>query len=261
MKPHNHRLALLSHAIMIVVAAACSASCTTFNNARPLAPGEHAAMLTVGGPITGIPGVGEIPLPNATLEGRSGVVDHLDVNYGIHMLPTLFGAVGGHAGATFQLYDEPNPWVPVTSIGQRFFFFTNILDPRKVEKDAYALSQTDLTISWKLWESLLYTGVSAYVPIDVDVRTLHLAPVVGVEVHPGIDWLRVQLEGRWLSPTTDQRFAVVNWRSPGDLGAISVNVGVAVEVSELFSVIVNDGKAAPEEASSSSESAAQEVAP
>jgi hypothetical protein len=230
---------------LLAVAACLGSACTTFNNARPLAPGEHAAMVTLGGPVADVPGVGTIPMPNATVEGRHGVVDHLDVNYGVHLLPLAFGVVGGHVGGTFQFYDEPAPWVPVTSIGQRLFFFTNLLDPRKEQKDAYALSQTDLTLSWKLWDSLVYGGVSAYVPIDVEDRTLHLAPFVGVEVHPGLDWLRVQLEGRWLSPTTDQRFAVVNWQAPGDMGAMAVNLGVAIEFSELFAVLVNDGKAPP----------------
>jgi hypothetical protein len=47
----------------------------------------------------------------------------------------------------------------------------------------------------------------------------------------------VQLEGRWLSPFTDQRFAVVNWQGPNDMGAIALNLGVAVELSEFLEVM------------------------
>jgi hypothetical protein len=225
--------------ILLVAAGLLAGSgCTTFNNARTLEPGQHAAMVTMGGPVADIPNVGVIPLPNVTVEGRHGLVDHLDVNWGAHLLPTVFGALGGHVGATWQLYDEPEPWFPVLSAGQRFFFFTNIFDPRKPLKDAWAMSQTDLTLSWKvLGESLVYGGGSLYVPVDVDDRRVHFAPFVGVEVHPGVDWLRVQLEGRWLSPFTDQRFAVVNWQGPGDMGAIAVNLGVAIEFAELFGVM------------------------
>ena len=68
----------------------------------------------------------------------------------------------------------------------------------------------------------------------VDDRAVHLAPFAGVEVRPGLDWLRIQLEGRWLSPTTDTRFAVVNWQGPNDMGAIAINLGVAIEFSSLF---------------------------
>jgi hypothetical protein len=211
------------------------AGCTTFNNARTLEPGQHAAMVTMGGPLADIPNVGVIPLPNVTVEGRHGIVDHLDVNWGAHLLPAAFGALGGHVGATWQLYDEPAPWLPVLSAGQRLFFFSNLLDPRKVQKGAWAMSQTDLTLSWKvLGESLVYGGTSLYVPVDIDDRQVHFAPFVGVEIHPGMNWLRLQIEGRWLSPTTDQRFAVVNWQGPGDYGAIAVNFGVAIEFAELL---------------------------
>lgn len=231
--------------VVAAVATTGAASCTTFNSARPLKPGEHAVAVTAGGPLTTIPGVGVIPLPNVTVEGRHGLVDHLDVNYGLHLLPTVFGNVGGHFGGTLQLYDAPHPFVPVVAIGQRFFFFTNIFDGRKVDKAAYALSQTDVTASWEVWGSLLYTGVGFYVPVDVEDRSLFLAPFAGVEIHPGLDWLRVQVETRWLSPVTDQRFAVVDYAAPSDRGAIAINAGVLIEFTDLFAAMVNGGHDPP----------------
>ena len=69
-------------------------------------------------------------------------------------------------------------------------------------------------------------------------RTLRFAPFAGVEVHPltawDIDWLRLQLETRWLAPDVDLSFAVVDWVAPGDRGAIAVNFGVGVVFSDLF---------------------------
>lgn len=216
--------------------------CTTFNNARPLEPGQHAASLTLGGPLTNVPGVGPIPLPNVTIEGRHGVMHHLDVNYGLHVLPMVFGVAGGHAGATWQFNDQ-DELCPALSVGQRFFFFTNLFDGRKtVRKDAFAMSQTDLTASWLIYDQLLYLGASAYVPLDEGSRTLRLAPVLGVEVHPGLDWLRIQLETRWLAPDVDQRFAVVDWISPDDKGGIAINLGVAVVISDLLKAMSGEDK-------------------
>jgi hypothetical protein len=234
---------------LVAAVALVGTGCTTFNTARPLKPGEHAAAVTVGGVLADVPGVATIPLPNVTVEGRHGFIEHLDVNYGVHLLPTLFGAAGGHVGSTFQLYDAPHPLVPVVAVGQRFFFFTNIFDTRKVDKDAWAMSQTDVTASWDVYGSLVYGGVTAYVPIDIEDRTLHLAPFAGLEIHPGVDWLRLQVEGRWLSPTTDTRYAVVNYVGPNDNGAFALNAGVAVEFTELFAAIVNGGKEPPPEVS------------
>lgn len=235
--PHSFRFF-----VVVVASVACGASCTTFNNARPLDPGQHAAMATLGGPLTNVPGVGTIPLPNVTLEGRSGLKplfgSHLDVNYGLHVLPAVFGVYGGHVGAAAQVVDEDG-WIPALTVGQRFFFFTNVLDPRKGRKDGFLMSQTDLTASYRFFDSqLLYGGLTMYLPLDAGARVPRFAPVLGVEAHLpkdwGTQWLALQLETRWLSPDVDQRFAVVDWVSPGDRGAIAVNLGVAVRWSDFF---------------------------
>ncbi|HEY1101161.1 MAG TPA: hypothetical protein VGF99_19635, partial [Myxococcota bacterium] len=94
--------AALAWSLVVVVANVGAGGCVSFNSARPLAPGEHAVAVTAGGPLTTIPGVGVIPLPNVTVEGRHGVVEHLDINYGVHLLPTIFGALGGHVGGTLS---------------------------------------------------------------------------------------------------------------------------------------------------------------
>jgi hypothetical protein len=62
-----------------------------------------------------------------------------------------------------------------------------------------------------------------------------------------VDWLRLQVEGRWLSPTTDTRYAVVNYVGPNDNGAFALNAGIAVEFTDLFAAIVNGGKEPPSE--------------
>jgi hypothetical protein len=101
------------------------------------------------------------------------------------------------------------------------------------------MSQTDVTASYEFFNQLVYGGASVYLPLDEGTRTLRAAPVLGFEFHApddwGMSWLRVQLETRWLSPDVDQRFAVVDYFAPGDRGAIAVNLGVGVVLSDLFS--------------------------
>src|SRR5688572_23815817 len=139
-------------------------SCATYNNARPLEPGQHAVSATLGGPLTVVPNVGTIPLPNVTLEGRHGIAKHLDVNYGLHLLPIAFGVAGFHVGGTYQLFDQPEVVVPALSVGQRLFVFTNMLDGRKERPSFFQLSQTDLTASWKFFDQIVWIGGSGYVP-------------------------------------------------------------------------------------------------
>ncbi len=248
-RPTPVALVALVVVAVAIVGTGAAAGCTTFNNARPLDAGQHAVSLTLGGPLTNVPGAGTITLPNATLEGRSGLRpfaagQHLDVNYGLHLLPLAFGVAGGHVGATIQFFDQPNDFVPALSLGQRFFFFTNIFDPRKARHDGFAMSQTDLTVSWEAFHQLLYAGATAYLPLDAGARTLRLAPFAGLELKPlsvwDVDWLRLQLETRWLAPDVDQSFAVVDWVSPGDRGAVAVNVGVGVVISDLVDAITGD---------------------
>lgn len=206
--------------------ASLGGACTTFHPARPLAVGQHAVQITGGGPLAKVPGVGTIPVPHVTVEGRHGVLEHADIHYGLHLLPLAFGVLGVHVGGAYQMNEQPEPFAPAITVGQRVFGFTNAIDPRKGRADAWGLSQTDFTASWNvLGDHLVYAGMTGYVPFDEP--KLFLAPFAGAQIVPGIDCLRVQLEARWLAPYVNQRFAVVDWVAPGDQGGILLNAGVA----------------------------------
>jgi hypothetical protein len=236
----------------VVALATTAAGCTTFTNARPLQPGQHAASVTVGGPLTNIPGVGPIPLPNVTVEGRSGIVEHLDVNYGVHLLPASFGAPGVHVGATYQLFNQPDVVVPALAVGQRLYGFTNVVDSRRADKAGFGLSQTDLTASWEpLAQQLLYAGATMYLPLYADGAGAlaplqpRFAPFAGVVVAPGADWLQLNAEVRWLGPSVDQRLAVVDYIGVDDFGAIAVSAGASIVFSDLIGTLLNGGVDAP----------------
>ena len=201
-------------------------ACTTVNTARPLKPGQHGVSVTLGGPIADIPNIGPIPFPHMTVEGRHGLIDDLDINYGLHLLPALFGVAGGHMGATWLAMDQ-EAWIPAVSAGQRLFVFSNRLDDRKAadSRAEWLLSQTDLTASWLLYDQLVYAGATAYIPVLQP--QVFLAPFAGVEFRPGVDWLRLQLEARYLAPYINTQYGVVNWVSPGNQGGILVNAGLA----------------------------------
>lgn len=217
------RFAVFFPCAAVVLAGAC----TTFSPVRPLAPGTHAVAVTGGGPLANVPGVGTIPLPHVTVEGRHGVVERADVHYGVHLLPLVFGVAGVHVGGAYQMNEQPEPFGPAITVGQRFFGFTNVIDPRKGRIDVWGLSQSDFTASWNVFgDHIVYAGLTGYVPLNEP--KLYLAPFAGTQIVPGVDFLRVQLEARWLAPYVDQRFAVVDWVSPGDQGGILLNAGVAV---------------------------------
>lgn len=210
----------------LLIALFVAGACTTVNTARPLEPGQHGVSVTLGGPIADIPNIGSIPFPHMTIEGRHGLIEDLDMNYGLHVLPALFGVAGGHLGATWLAMDQQE-WIPAISAGQRLFVFSNRLDNRKpaASRAEWLLSQTDLTASWLLYDQLVYAGATAYIPVLQP--QVFLAPFAGVEFRPGIDWLRLQLEARYLAPYINTQYGVVNWVAPGDQGGILINAGFA----------------------------------
>ncbi len=205
--------------------ALASASCVTWGGPRPLEPGEHAVSATVGGVLAEVPNVGSIPMPNLTVEGRHGIVHHLELDYGVHALPLLFGVAGAHVGAGLQLFDQPTPLVPALTVRQRLFGFTNLVDARKAAPAFFGLSETSLLASWELMDQLGWLGLLAHASLDEP--HVHLSPSAGVELRPGLGGLRLGVEARWLAPAINQRYAVVHWLAPGDQGGIQLTAGVA----------------------------------
>lgn len=224
----------------------CGASCSTMNTARPLAPGEHQVGVTLGGPLVHVPNIGAIPMPHATIEARHGVVHRFDVNYGLHVLPLVFGVAGAHVGGAFLLAPEKGGGLPALSVGQRFYGFTNRIDGRDPEaaRADWFLSQTELTASWLVWDQLVYGGLTGWVPLLTPKP--YLAPFVGLELRPFVDWARIQLEAKWIAPYVNTRFGVVEWISPGDQGAIVVSAGASFvfDVRDWF-VVVDDEEVQP----------------
>jgi hypothetical protein len=221
--------------VALTIGGVFSGACVTSNNARPLAPGEHAVAMTFGGPLIDVPNVGIIPMPNATVEGRHGIIEDLDINYGIHLLPTAYGNPGGHVGATFLVVDE-KAFFPALSVGNRLYAFSNLIDGRVdlERRGVFFMHQLDLTASYEIWDQLLYGGVTHYLPFNNP--GLFLAPFFGVEFQPGIDWIRPYLELRYLAPYINNHFAAVDYITPFGHGAVNLSFGVAwhFDVASFF---------------------------
>jgi hypothetical protein len=219
-------------ALAFALAVLSGSACTTFNTARPLEPGQHQVSAVLGGPLLDVPGVGDIPMPNVTLEGRHGIAHHFDVGYGVQLLPLLFGDVGVHVGADYQFNDQPSAWAPALTVSEKLFGFSNIIDTRKAQKDLLGMSETALTASWSFCgDQLFYAGGTLYAiqsstPVP-DGQHVFLSPFAGFQFNPGLDWLRIQVEGKWAAPYLNEKFAVVDWIAPYDQGGIILDAGVA----------------------------------
>lgn len=200
--------------------------CGAMNTARPLARGEHAVGLTLGGAVLRLGGT-PIPLPNAVLEGRHGLPElasrPLDVHYGTNLTGWAYGVASVHAGASWMVV-EPSGYRPALTVSDRLYFATNAIDARKPDPGAWAMNQVELTTSWELRGQLVYLGLAQNLDFR-DPRPL-FSPFVGV----GLDFGRpggfgLQVEGRCLSPLLAPESTAVKWVHCGR-GVVGANVGL-----------------------------------
>lgn len=205
-------------------------ACSTMNNARPMAPGEHAVGLTIGGPIVefGVP----IPLPNAVIEGKQGVATVLDrnleINYGLNLTGLAFGVIQGHIGGAWELLSQVG-FLPALAVSTRVFLATNPLW-FGVERSETALSfwganQTELLASWMPGGQLIYTGIAQYT--DFGAPSLLVTPILGTELDFGLGGFRLQLETRYFAVGRSSTTENVNWfpGGRGGAGALGFSLG------------------------------------
>lgn len=204
--------------------------CMTLPGARPLAPGQHAVGLSVGGPIVDIGPT--IPMPNAVLEGRSGLTRiaerPLDLNYGLNLTPIPYGVIQAHVGASWLLLHEVG-WWPSLSITNRVFFAANPLGRKTDAEDTFGvwgLDQLELAIAHDIGSHFMW-WVSLAEYLDFADPDLLLAPALGIWFDPGADGgLGFGLETRWYGFNRRPPVDTVKWK-PGPQGAIGLGLMVA----------------------------------
>ena len=211
-------------------------ACMTLPGARPLSPGEHEVGVTVGGPFVEFGGA-NVPLPNAIVEGRSGIATlrnrPLDLQYGLNATAIGFGIAQLHLGASYLLLEQENA-IPAISLTNRIFFATNALTPQDKApgtKQAWGAHQLELTASYLVKGQLLYLGVSQYT--DLGYPQLLLSPALGVQFDPGEKKRGIQflLEARYYAVNQTKELTTVSWTS-APRGAIGVGFGLSYKFGQ-----------------------------
>ncbi|MEC7987548.1 MAG: hypothetical protein VX278_20445 [Myxococcota bacterium] len=208
-------------------------ACGTMNSARPLDQGQHAVGLTVGGPMIEFPRKSKsyIPLPNAVLEGRSGMAPikgkNWDINYGINLTAIPFDQIGLHTGASFQLMKQ-NGNIPAVSVGNRLFLYSNHLSSTTIDdgKAFWACNEIVTTASWKVGHQMVYTGVSQY--FDLSQPSATITPFLGAEFfNTGVkNGFVLQFEVRNYALGRNPTFDFLEWNTPFGSGAFGGNLGL-----------------------------------
>ena len=117
--------------ILSLWSALLGSACITVPVTETLPPGQSEVGMTLGGPLIAVPGGGPtIPLPSITVDYRKGGADAWAWSAGTHLLPTAFGAVGLHGGASYRLLQQ-DAYRPRVIVTNRLYLFSNHLDARK----------------------------------------------------------------------------------------------------------------------------------
>ncbi len=205
-------------------------SCSTLNTAVPLDPGEHRVGLTMGGALVHAFDT-VIPLPNAILEGQSGLPTvagrATDVNYGLNLTGLAFGQLGVHLGASHMLFEGEGS-VPDVSVATRFFVVGNHLDEATLPetRGLWVAEQLEVTASYGLGPARPYAGLAQY--FDFREPHLLLTPYLGCALDPGLSGgLGFHIEGRYFAVNQVPEVSSVKWYPSTAPGALGVTLGMS----------------------------------
>jgi len=86
------------------IIAKLSISCSSSRYIKPLASGQSAVTMSLGGPIAKVPGIGVIPMPLTSIGYGYGINNNITVFGDLHTTSMLFGIGQLDLGATYRYW-------------------------------------------------------------------------------------------------------------------------------------------------------------
>lgn len=213
-------------------------SCAPARYVKPLAQGQHAIQVNLGGPIAKIPGIGTLPLPLTSVGYGYGLKNNLTVFGNIHTTSLLFGIGQGDIGATYRCWSKNRMGIslqPTLNFSLDMFTGSNRLWP-----------QCDVSYYWDYCEirtkgkngrgyqkiRSFYTGISSWFdPYGIESQGRKNEQFWIPSFQLGHLWQRnqwvFQLEGKVLAPIYSNLDIVVDYPSVlGSHGALGAYFSV-----------------------------------
>ncbi len=216
-----------------VALATLASACSTVHGVRPVGKGAVVVDASLGGPITELFGA-PVPLPLTTVGATIGVSDKTNVHAAVH--PTgvaLFGVFAADVGVSTQVLPQagarPRLMGDLTVIGAG-----GDLAPEGAIGGVRFFARPTVTASWdwgKDARHALYASLGGFVQPYPGPRALGTVALgnqwgLGRAVH-----LTTQVE--WIAPYASSAPLTPHYYAPGDLGAISLQLGLGVRASPL----------------------------
>lgn len=204
------------------------AACSTVHGVRPLGKGGVAIEASLGGPFVEVFDA-PIPLPLSTVGAAVGVTDGTDVHAAWHPSAlALFGLGAVDAGVSQQLLAQkgarPRLMGDLTVVGA----FGDAVDGAP-EGGVRVWAQPTATAAWDWGKHGRQTAYGSLLAFLQPAPTFAWHPAVAV----GNQWalgshVRVGTELKWIAPLSDAEVVAPHWYAPGDLGAVSAQVGLGL---------------------------------
>lgn len=207
---------------MLLLTLACSAS----HGVRPLGQGQHAAELSVGGPVARLGGK-PVPIPLSSVGWRYGLHDKSDVHVRFQPTSAALGIWAGDVGASWMFLDQEDKRPAVVSEASVFVAGNG--------DGVRTYAELETLASWEVGERghLVYTGADLFLqPARANTeylptRRLLAGPVLGARWMAG-ERVGVATQVTWWEPWTDSEPLTAFYYSPGQQGAIALDLGLHV---------------------------------
>ena len=207
------------------ISIALMAACSPVTLVKPLAKKQWAASATLGGPLIGF-GNAVIPVPYTSLGAAYGLTEHSTVTARIHSTAALFGVAQLDAGYLRQLRKQQKAIPGISIMGQGTF----MIDRWKGLARFYP--QIDLNAWWDVGSkgNYCYTGLTSWYELQSNGTGNRKQPSNWIPAwnvgfcRERSNW-STRLELKYLAPFTSHDALTVDYKSPGENGALGVFVG------------------------------------
>jgi hypothetical protein len=223
MRMHARRLLFFALAVGCM---ALLSSCAAVRQVRPLAKGESAVNVSLGGPMTNYVGDAFLPAPLLSLGYNYGVLPRMDMEVGLDLTHLLYGVAKVDLGVNWRPWQTLR-WRPSLIVSPKLQLATDCQTSVMVNPDLI------LTAAWNPTPALYpYLGIENWFILDrtrpdgvTQEQHWLIAPFVGLSVYHH-RW-QYQAEFRILAPNLDNDL----YRAPenvgfGDHGIIEIFLGI-----------------------------------
>jgi len=200
-------------------------ACSPMTMVKPLAEKQKAITATVGGPLVGFGGA-VVPVPFTSIGGAYGYSEKSTITARFHTTSALFGVMHLDAGLLRQVRSQ-NGKIPGISVMAQGSF---MLDTWEHQFRFYP--QLDANAWWDVGKngSYLYTGASTWYETRSRgtggrVQSTHVIPAFQLGYSREREKWSTRFELKYLAPFTSNQSLTVDYKAPGNTGALGLYVG------------------------------------